>query len=97
VGLGPGPQLDLAALNIVANDGRVLAKLADGGGANIATLDKFVVYLREPATGLNAVIPPEAAELLAASATSPSRCPSRTPPRCSARCSSLFAPATRFS
>jgi hypothetical protein len=51
---------------IVANDGRVLAKLADGGGANIGTLDKFVVFLRDAGNWPNAVIPLGAVELLAA-------------------------------
>jgi hypothetical protein len=51
--------------NIVANDGRVLAKLEGGGGATIGTLDKFVVYLREAANWHAGEIPPEAAELLA--------------------------------
>jgi succinyl-CoA synthetase beta subunit len=52
--------------NIVANDGRVLAKLAEGGGATISTIDKFVVYLREPANWPEGMVPFEAAELLAA-------------------------------
>lgn len=52
--------------NIVANDGRVLSKLGEGGGANIATIDKFVVYLREPGNWPERAIPFEAAELLAA-------------------------------
>lgn len=51
---------------IVANDGRVLAKLKDGGGANIGTLDKFVVYLRDCANWPGGVIPLGAVELLAA-------------------------------
>jgi hypothetical protein len=51
---------------IVANDGRVLAKLADGGGANIGTLDKFVVYLRDAANWPGGQLPLAAVELLAA-------------------------------
>jgi hypothetical protein len=51
--------------NIVANDGRVLAKLGEGGGATISTIDKFVVYLSEPGNWPEAAIPREAAALLA--------------------------------
>lgn len=51
---------------IVANDGKVLAKLERGSGATIGTLDKFVVYLREPANWPGGAVPFEAAELLAA-------------------------------
>jgi hypothetical protein len=50
---------------LVANDGRVLAKLEAGGGATLATLDKFAVFLREPANWPGAVIPAAAADLLA--------------------------------
>ncbi len=51
--------------NIVANDGRVLAKLGEGGGATIATIDKFVVYLSEPGNWPEGALPTEAAALLA--------------------------------
>jgi hypothetical protein len=52
--------------NIVANDGGLLKRLEEGtGGTTVATLDKFVVYLREPANWPGEAVPSAAADLLA--------------------------------
>lgn len=50
---------------IVANDGALLARLEGGGNATLASLDKFVVYLRAPANWPGDQLPPRAIELLA--------------------------------
>jgi hypothetical protein len=49
---------------IVANDGGLLKRLEAGGGTTVATLDKFAVFLRDPANWGDA-IPSAAADLLA--------------------------------
>lgn len=48
----------------VANDGGLLKRLAAGGGATVASLDKFALYLREPGNWPGEVIPIEGSKLL---------------------------------
>lgn len=63
---------------IVANDGALLPKLEAGGNATLASLDKFVVYLRAPENWPDARLPAAASELLGAIGhvmTSPEREP----------------------
>lgn len=51
---------------IVANDGGLLKRLADGGNTTVATVDKFVSFLRDPANWPTGAIPLAAQGLLGA-------------------------------
>lgn len=49
---------------IVANDGGLLKRLAEGGNLTVATVDKFVCFLRDSTNWPDAVLPAEASELI---------------------------------
>jgi hypothetical protein len=49
---------------IVANDGGLLKRLEAGGGTTVATLDKFVVFLRDFANWPDMTPPDEARDLI---------------------------------
>lgn len=51
---------------VVAKDGGLFPRIADGGSITLATFEKFLTYFRDAANWPDHVIPPDAAALLAA-------------------------------